>query len=183
MTWCSEENARSRFVLAISAIHWRFVDRFVGRSVPSRVSRQWLSSMASPFPPVGPGEPGSPPSSVLRRRYDFPRAQSPVAYVFASRALVLLPVFVFAEALPRQRRTALGPGTVVQPASRFRRACTRTHAGYLRFPGDPSCTSVLFQDPGRTGTASPLSALPVLPPVPTLRRLRRHHDFGADPRL
>lgn len=63
----------------------------MGRRVPSRVSRQWLSSMAPPFPPVGPGEPGSPPSSVLRRRYDFPPAQSLVAYVFAPRAPVLLP--------------------------------------------------------------------------------------------
>ena len=36
------------------------------------------------------------------------------------------------------------PGPVVQPASRFRHACTWTRVGSLRFPGDPSRTFALF---------------------------------------
>ena len=37
-----------------------------------------------PFPRTGPGGPGSPPSAVLRRRYDSPHC-IPSAYCFASR--------------------------------------------------------------------------------------------------
>jgi hypothetical protein len=48
------------------------------------------------------------------------------------------------EALPRQRRTAIGPGTIGQPASLFPANCTWARAGSLRFPGDPSCIFALF---------------------------------------
>jgi hypothetical protein len=41
---------------------------------------------APPFPRSGPGEPGSPTSAVLRRRYDFPLTNLPVTYWFRSRA-------------------------------------------------------------------------------------------------
>ncbi len=54
MTWCSEYSATPGFFLASSAICCRFVYRFAGFRVPSRVSRQQFSLMASPFSPVGP---------------------------------------------------------------------------------------------------------------------------------
>src|SRR5207237_8139697 len=74
MTWCRENSTFPGFVLASSAIHCRFVDRFARFIVPSRVSRQGFSLTAPPFPLSGPGEPSSPLSSVLCRRYDFPLA-------------------------------------------------------------------------------------------------------------
>src|SRR5262247_4499520 len=50
------------FDLASSAIRCRFVDRFVRPKVLSRVARQRFSPRGAPFPRVGPGESGSPPS-------------------------------------------------------------------------------------------------------------------------
>lgn len=182
MTWCSEENARSRFALAISAIHWRFVDRFVGRRVPSRFPSMVLFRGAA-LPSRGSRRARFPTFLGTTTALRLPVRAFPGRLCVRFRSPRAPPIFVSAEAFPRQRRTALEPGTVVQPASRFRRARAWARAGSLRFPGDPSCISALFQDPGRTDTASPLSALPVLPPVPTLRRLRRHHDLGANPRL
>lgn len=136
---------------------------------------------APPFPPAGPGEPGSPPSAVLRRRYDFPCARS--RFLMVSVPDSMCPSgFVLAEALPTRRRTAVGPGVFDQPVSPSPVICTWARTGSLRFPGNPSHTSALFPDPGRTNTPSPLTAVPMLPPVPTLRRLQREHDFEAYPR-
>jgi hypothetical protein len=53
MTWLNECNATPGLLLASSAICCRFVYRFAGFSVPSRVSRQQFSSVASPFSPTG----------------------------------------------------------------------------------------------------------------------------------
>ena len=52
MTWCSEDSATPRFVLASSAIRCRFVDRFVRLRVLSRVSRQRFSSHDTPLPSI-----------------------------------------------------------------------------------------------------------------------------------
>jgi hypothetical protein len=52
MTWCSEDSATPRFVLASSAIRCRFVDRFVRLRV---LSRDWDRSRARPA--VGEGFP------------------------------------------------------------------------------------------------------------------------------
>jgi hypothetical protein len=54
MTWFNEYNATPGLLLASSAICCCFVYRFAGFSVPSRVSHQQFSSMASPFSPPGP---------------------------------------------------------------------------------------------------------------------------------
>src|SRR5215207_3617152 len=52
-------------ILASSAIHCRFVDRFAGsKSLPVFPANGSLR-VAPPFPPSGPGEPGSPLSAVL----------------------------------------------------------------------------------------------------------------------
>jgi len=53
MTWWSEYNAVPDFVLAKSAIRCRFVDRFVGSSVPSHVSGQRFSTRGTPLPSAG----------------------------------------------------------------------------------------------------------------------------------
>jgi len=174
MTWCSENSAAPDFLLASSAIHCRFVDRFVGRRVPSRVSRQWLSCVAPPFPPMGPGEPGSPPSSVLRWRYDFPPAHP--------RSLMCSLPGSTCSSDVRVRRSA--PGA----AEDCRRAWDSCSAGVP----SPACLhvgacgtsqvpwrSVMHLCPALKTPAEPtrprhLTALSMLPPVPTLRRLQRH---------
>src|ERR1700757_4659949 len=53
MTWCSDDSATPRFVLASSAIRCRFVDRFVSLRVLSRVSRQRFSSHGTPLSSIG----------------------------------------------------------------------------------------------------------------------------------
>ena len=138
----------------------------MGRSVPSRVSRQWVSPWRRPSLPWVPVSPVPHPSSVLRRRYDF-RPRVPVAYVFASRLHVLLRVRVRQSApgaaggLP----SSLGPLFSRRPVSGVLSPWAR--AGSLRFPGDPSCTSALFQDPGRIARPR-LAGLTDAAPVPTL---------------
>ena len=53
MTWWSEHSAVPRLVLAKLAIRCRFVDRFVGSRVPSRVSGQRFSPRGASLPSVG----------------------------------------------------------------------------------------------------------------------------------
>ena len=53
MTWWSEYSAVPRFVLAKLAIRCRFVDRFVGSSVPSHVSGQRFSTRDASLPSAG----------------------------------------------------------------------------------------------------------------------------------
>jgi hypothetical protein len=53
MTWWSEYSAVPRFALAKLAIRCRFVDRFVGSRVPSRVSGQRFSTHDTFLPSVG----------------------------------------------------------------------------------------------------------------------------------
>lgn len=69
---------------------------------------------APPFPRSGPGEPGSPTSAVLRRRYDFPLTHLPVAYWFASGPhAILLGSCSPLPALPDGRRSRRRPGSLV----------------------------------------------------------------------
>src|SRR5262249_30998232 len=75
MTWCSENRTSAGFLLASSTIQCRFVNRFAGSIVPSRVSRHWLSPRGASLSSCGvPVSPVPPLSAVLRRRYDFPSA-------------------------------------------------------------------------------------------------------------
>src|SRR3954470_6153017 len=53
MTWCSEYSAVPRCLPARSAIRCRSVDRFVGFSVPSRVSLQRFSLRGASLSSVG----------------------------------------------------------------------------------------------------------------------------------
>jgi hypothetical protein len=135
-----------------------------------------------PFPRSGPGEPGSPTSAVLRRRYDFPCA-STRSLMDSVPGSTCSSVFVFAMALPQRRRSALGPGDFGQPVSPSPAACTGARTGSLRFPGAPSHTFARISDPGRTSRTSPLSVLPMLPPGPIRRRLQQSVISGLNPGL
>ena len=115
MTWCSEANARSRCVLAMLAIHRRFVDRFVGSRVPSHVSRRWVSRSWRPpslaWVPAVPVPHG-------QRYYEGTAtsgARIPDPLWFPFRVPHASPSFVLAEALPERRRTTAGPGSFVRP--------------------------------------------------------------------
>jgi hypothetical protein len=110
MTWCSEDSATPRFVLASSAIRCRFVDRFVRLRVLSRVSRQRFSSHDTLFPRSGPGESSSPMSQVILRCYDFP-PRIPVTYWFRFRGPRYPPRFVSRSLRSRSRKDGGGlPG-------------------------------------------------------------------------
>ena len=136
---------------------------------------------APPFPPVGPGEPGSPPSAVLRGRYDFRSVHS--------RFLMDSVPGSTASSFIRARQSAPGavedhaePGVFGQPVSPSPASWLWARTGSLRFPGDPSHASARLSDPGRPDGTSPITVPTMLPPDPTRRRLQRLHDFEAQPR-
>src|SRR6185369_13286804 len=111
--------------------------------------------VAPSFPPAGPGQPGSPPSSVLWGCYDFPLART-----CSLMASVAGPT---CTSCVRGRRGAPGgfggnPSGLEHLISR--RSLTGvlhtwTHAGSRRFPGDPFHAFALLQDPGRADKISP----------------------------
>jgi hypothetical protein len=80
--WCSDANARSRCVLASSAIHRRFVDRFVGLRVPSRVSRRWVSPRGAPLPSGGSRQARFPALVGSTKALRLPASALPVPYDF-----------------------------------------------------------------------------------------------------
>ena len=71
----------------MSAIHRRFVDRFVGFSVPSRVSRRWVSHGA-PLPSHG--WPRFPTVSSTMKALRLPVRAFPIRYGFRFRLHMLL---------------------------------------------------------------------------------------------
>jgi hypothetical protein len=97
-------------------------------------------SVTPPFPRPGPGEPSSPASQVLRRRYDFPCAHTR-SLKDSVPGSTCSSVFVFAMALPERRRSAVGPGEFRQPVSPFRQPAhghARDLSGFLALHPTPS---------------------------------------------
>jgi hypothetical protein len=99
MTWWSEYNAVPRFVLAKLAIRCRFVDRFVGSRVPSRVSGQRFSTHDTSLPSVGSRRARFPVFIGTMKALRLPARANLVPYEFRLQAPRAPPVFVFAEAL------------------------------------------------------------------------------------
>src|SRR6516165_6217973 len=153
MTWCSENSTSPGFLLARSAIHCRFVDRFA-RSMSSPVfPANGSLLMTPPFPPSGPGEPGSPLRSYEGATTSQPRINGrlfgslppPTVYPLGS---------CLAAALPEDRRSLPGQGSWSAGAPILRLLITWTRLGSLRSPGDPSRAFASFLDPGRIGVSS-----------------------------
>jgi hypothetical protein len=148
--------------LASSAIHCRFVNRFEGFIVPSRVSpvprflRYYEGATTSQLRISGHllvrfHCPTDPPASCP------PQRSQKVGGPFQARAL--------------------GGRPPVFPA-----ICrVWTQLGPLRSSGDPSRTFAPFPDPGRTDVPSPFSVTSMLPPLPIQRRLRRLLISGLTP--
>ena len=99
MTWWSEHSAVPRFVLANSAIRCRFVDRFVGFRVPSRVSGQRFSTRGASLPSAGSRRARFPDFTGIMKALRLPARANPLPYGFGCRPHARLLVFVLAEAL------------------------------------------------------------------------------------
>src|SRR5215831_19210727 len=99
MTWSSEHSAVPRFVLAKSAIHCRFVDRFAGSRAPSLVSIQWFSPRGVSLPSLGSRRARFPDVAGTMKALRLPACACLLPYLFGRRSHV--PSFV------RVRRGAL----------------------------------------------------------------------------
>lgn len=154
--WCSENSAWPRLLLASSAIHCRFVDRFAGSSVPSRVARQWLSSRDAFLPSAGSRWARFPGVSSTMKALRLPAPHDPDAHGVRDRAPRLSP----RSCSPRRSRSAGDAARARTHWSPGRPLCrvlvAWANTGSPRFPGGPSHASAKLQDPGRTPTEKPL---------------------------
>ena len=181
MTWCSEVSTSPGLRLASSAIHRRFVDRFAElMSLPVfPVDGSLLAT--PPFPRSGPGEPGSPLSAVLRRRYDFPCAHQRSLICFASAAHGYL--------LLRVRRSAPASSEEILQARALVPAARRSGSSYV----DAHGTSQVFRRsfPRLCSVPRPRSSQRVLASTGYIDAAPATHtakasaipDFGADLQL
>src|SRR5580693_1913657 len=121
MTWCSEDSATPRFVLASSAIRCRFVDRFVRLRVLSRVSRQRFSSHDTPLPSIGSRRVRFPDVSghieVLRLPGTHPR--SLICFASGVHATLLGSCLAACAYAPGRSEGAFRARVHVQPATRL----------------------------------------------------------------
>jgi hypothetical protein len=122
MTWWSEYSAVPRFVLAKLAIRCRFVDRFVGSRVPSRVSGQRFSTHDTFLPSVGSRRARFPVFIGTMKVLRLPARANLVPYGFGCRPHAPLLCSCSPKRSYRARRTLVRPGTLGQPAFPARRA-------------------------------------------------------------
>jgi len=181
MTWWSEYSAAPRCVLATLAIRCRFVDRFVGSRVPSRVSGQRFSTHGAFPPSVGSRRARFPVFIGTMKALRLPARANLVPYGFGCRPHAPLLCSCIAEALltsAEVARQAWNTWSAGVPVPGMLHPWAR--AGSRRFPGDPSYASALLQDPGRVDKTSPLVVLPTPPPVYPNRRPQRVHNLEAN---
>jgi len=121
MTWCSDDSATPRFVLASSAIRCRFVNRFVSLRVLSRVSRQRFSSHGTPLPSIGSRWVQFPDVSstieVLRLPVTHPR--SLIGFASRVHATLLGSCLAACARAPGRTEGAFRARVNVQPATRL----------------------------------------------------------------
>jgi hypothetical protein len=122
MTWWSEYSAVPRFVLAKLAIRCRFVDRFAGFRVPSRVSGQRFSTHDTFLPSVGSRRARFPVFIGTMKALRLPARANLVPYGFGCRPHAPLLCWCSPKRSERARRTLVRPGTLDQPAFPARRA-------------------------------------------------------------
>src|SRR5271168_1292512 len=182
MTWCSEDSATPRFVLASSAIRCRFVDRFVRLRVLSRVSRQRFSPHDTPLPSIGSRRVRFPDVSghieVLRLPGTPPR--SLICFASGVHATLLGSCLAARARAPGRSEGAFRAGVIVQPATRLP-ACSHVDvSGISQVPRRSILCLCLGPRPrpNRRSLAY-LSVSSMLPPLRRQRRLRRHGYIGA----
>ena len=136
MTWWSELSATPGLDLARLAIRCRFVDRFAGLRVPSRVSRQRFSAPGASLPSDGSRSARFPAVASTMKALRLPTPH-PCPLLVRGRAPRGPPRFVLAEALPGGWRSRPGLGRLVRrrPGSGWR---PRGRGVMSQVPGDPS---------------------------------------------
>ena len=159
------------------AIRCRFVDRFAGSSVPSRVSGQRFSAHDAPLPSAGSRRVRFPAFTGCMGALRLPARASGSLILFGCRSHALLPCSCSPKRSRRSRRTPLGLEhcSAGVPLSGFSRPWTR--AGSHRFPGDPSHAFALLLDPGRAAETSPLAVSSTPPPIFQHRRPQREPRY------
>ena len=137
------------------------------------------------FPRSGPGESGSPMSTVILRCYDFP-ARIP-GHLFVSLPGSTLPSSVrvsqLALALPEGRREPSGPGQCLTGdpiAGLLSRGRERDLSGSQAIHPVPLPRS---RTPAESTIPRLLTVSSMLPLLPSQQRLRRNGNFGATARL
>src|SRR5260370_32010665 len=181
MMWWSEYSAVPRFVLAKLAIRCRFVDRFVGSRVPSRVSGQRFSTHDTFLPSVGSRRARFPVFIGTMKALRLPARANLVPYGFGCRRPTRPSRVRVRRSAPYERGgSSSAPEHLVSRRSLPGRLHPWARAGSRRFPGDPSYASALLQDPGRADKTSPVAVLPTPPPAYPNRRPKRVHNLEAN---
>jgi hypothetical protein len=181
MTWWSEHSAVPRLVLAKLAIRCRFVDRFVGSRVPSRVSGQRFSPRGASLPSVGSRRARFPVFIGTTKALRLPARANLPPYGFGCRPHAPLLCSCIAEALLTGLEEARQAwNNLVSRRSVPGMSHPWARAGSHRFPGDPSYASALLQDPGRADKTSPFAVLPTPPPAYPNRRPQLEHNLEAN---
>jgi hypothetical protein len=139
-----------------------------------------LCSVTPPFPRSGPGEPGSPTSSVLRRRYDFPPART--------RSLIVSVPGPTRASCVRVRRSAPDDpgGSSSDPEHLISRRPNPRHdapvgacgISQVSWRSIPCLCPAPRPRPSRQDLA--LAILSVLPPANPNRRPQRAHNLEAN---
>ena len=180
MTWWSEYSAVPRLVLAKLAIRCRFVDRFVGSRVPSRVSGQRFSTHDTFLPSVGSRRARFPVFIGTMKALRLPARANLVPYGFGCRSHAPSCIRVRRSAPNERGGRSLGPEHLISRRSLPGVLHPWARAGSRRFPGDPSYAFALLQDPGRAEKTSPVAVLPTPPPAYPNRRPQRVHNLEAN---
>jgi hypothetical protein len=155
MTWWSEYSAAPRCVLAKSAIRRRFVDRFVGSSVPSHVSGQRFSPRGTLLPSAGSRPARFPVFIGTTKVLRLPARAYLLPYCFGHRSHARLRCLWSQSAPGEFGGSPSGLEHLISRRSFPGVLHTRARAGSHRFPGDPSYAFALLQDPGRADKISP----------------------------
>src|SRR3954471_700244 len=176
MTWWSELSASPGLDLARLAIRCRFVDRFAGLRVPSRVSRQRFSAPDASLPSDGSRWARFPAVAGTMKALRLPTPH-PVRFWFAAGLRAVLR-FVLAEALPGGWRSRPGLGRLVRrrPGSGWR---PRGRGGISQIPRRSIPCLCPAPRPRPNQWSLTKAVPPMLPPRPTRRRLQRSHDLEA----
>ena len=180
MTWWSEHSAVPRLVLAKLAIRCRFVDRFVGSRVPSRVSGQRFSPRGASLPSVGSRRARFPVFIGTTEALRLPARANLLPYGFGCRPHAPLLCSYRRSAPDGHGGSSSGLGHLVSRRSVPGMSHPWARAGSHRFPGDPSYASALLQDPGRADKTSPFAVLPTPPPAYPNRRPQLEHNLEAN---
>jgi hypothetical protein len=144
----------------------------VGPSVPSHVSRRWVSPHGASLSSRGSRRARFPAFSGTTKALRLPARVCPRSLWLRSKAPHASPIFVLAAALPGWRRTTVGPGVLVSraPLSGMPHEDPRG-ISQVSWQSIPHLCPVPRPRPDRRDLANAVS--PMLPPVPTLRRLQR----------